>query len=329
MQPLDPSDIEEDDVGEGDDVIRAAGALLWRDCPEGPEVALIHRPKYDDWSFPKGKLKHGEHILRAAVREVEEETGVVPRLGRRLPTSSYPKDGKTKRVDYWTARAALAGPFEPNDEVDRLEWLPIVDAYERLSYSHDVDLLREFEAGPPDTWPLVILRHGSAGEKREWKGPDELRPLDERGRAEASLLAGLLRSYGQARPISSATARCLETLLPYVRREGAKVVTEEAFTVGATSAEQACERLLELVADGAPAIVCTHGEVVSDLITGLCKRLGEKVPDDPSLRKGSFWVAHIASDSAGEPTIAALERHAPTAGRAGDGVPRRALSPRP
>ncbi|MFG1997837.1 NUDIX domain-containing protein [Spirillospora sp. NPDC048911] len=294
-----------------DDVIRAAGAVVWREGPDGPEVALVHRPKYDDWSFPKGKLKGGEHVLRAAVREVEEETGVVPRLGRRLPTSSYPKDGKTKRVDYWAARAAASSAFVPNGETDRLEWLPIADAYERLSYSHDVDLLREFEAGPPDTWPLVILRHGSAGEKREWEGPDELRPLDELGRAEASLLAGLLRSYGPARPISSATARCLETLLPYVRREAVRIVTDDAFTVGATSAGEACDRLFELVTDGAPVIVSTHGEVVSDLVTGLCKRLGEKVPDDPSLRKGSFWVAHI---TAGEPGIAALERHAPTAG---------------
>ncbi|KAB2348421.1 NUDIX hydrolase [Actinomadura rudentiformis] len=331
MRHPDPPDSEKDDVRKGEDVIRAAGAVLWRDGPDGTEVALIHRPKYDDWSFPKGKLKNGEHALRAAVREVEEETGVVPRLGRRLPTSSYPKDGKTKRVDYWTARAASPtsptsptsadadAPFTPNDEVDRLEWLPIADAYERLSYSHDVDLLREFEAGPPDTWPLVILRHGSAGEKREWRGPDELRPLDERGRAEASLLAGLLRSFGQARLISSATARCLETLLPYARKDAVKVVTDEAFTVGATGAEQACDRLFELVDDGAPAIVCTHGEVVSDLVTGLCKRLGEKVPEDPSLRKGSFWVAHITTDGAGGPSIAALERHTPTAGRTGDG----------
>ncbi|GAA2620783.1 NUDIX domain-containing protein [Actinomadura fulvescens] len=313
MRRHDPQGSGRDGDRVGDDVIRAAGAVLWRNGADGPDVALIHRPKYDDWSFPKGKLKSGEHVLRAAVREVEEETGLVPRLGRRLPTSSYPKDGRTKRVDYWVARAASAAPFTPNDEVDRLEWLPVADAYERLSYSHDVDLLREFEAGPADTWPLVILRHGSAGEKREWEGPDELRPLDGRGRAEASLLAGLLRSYGPSRPISSATARCLETLLPYVRRQGVEVVTEEAFTVGATDAERACERLFRLVDGGTAAIVCTHGEVVSDLVTGLCKRLGEKVPDDPGLRKGSFWVAHLGPDGGGEPAIAALERHAPAA----------------
>ncbi|MEU5876099.1 NUDIX domain-containing protein [Spirillospora sp. NPDC047279] len=306
-------DLDDVAAAGGDDVIRAAGAVLWREGPDGPEVALIHRPKYDDWSFPKGKLKPGEHVLRAAAREVEEETGVVPRLGRRLPTSSYPKDGRTKRVDYWVAEAEAAIPFEPNDEVDRLEWVPVTEAYDRLSYSHDVDLLREFEAGPARTWPLIILRHGSAGEKRGWEGPDELRPLDERGRSEATLLAGLLRSFGPARPISSATARCLETLLPYARRERVDLVTHHAVTIGSTDAEQACDLLFRLVADGEPVIVCTHGEIVSDLVSGLCKRLGEKAPEDPSLRKGSFWVAHIAREGAESPSIVALERHAPTA----------------
>ncbi|MFC5754570.1 NUDIX hydrolase [Actinomadura rugatobispora] len=299
--------------GAQDDLIRAAGAVLWRDGPEPgeAEVALIHRPRYDDWSFPKGKLKNGEHVLRAVVREVEEETGIVPRLGRRLPSSTYPKDDRTKRVDYWTARGlgASDGHAVPNDEVDRIAWLPVREAEARLSYSHDVDLLREFAAGPPHTWPLVILRHGSAGEKTRWHEPDELRPLDARGRAEAQRLAGLLTAYGPARPISSATARCTETVLPYSRRTGAPAVTDTAFTIGETDTERACERLLELADDGVPVIVCTHGEIVADLITGLCRTLGEKVPDEPSLRKGSFWVAHLAGGDDGAPAISALERH--------------------
>ncbi|GAA2397784.1 NUDIX hydrolase [Actinomadura vinacea] len=298
-----------------DEPIRAAGAVLWRDGPEGadgPEVALIHRPKYDDWSFPKGKLKDGEHMLRAVVREVEEETGIVPRLGRRLPSVTYPVDERMKRVDYWAARAlgpSGEGHAVPNAEVDRLEWLAVPEAERRLSHSHDVDLLREFRAGPPHTWPLAILRHGSAGEKDEWNDPDELRPLDDRGRAEAVRLAALLGAYGPARPISSATARCVETVLPYARETGADVATDPAFTIGRTDTERACARLLALADAGVPAIVCTHGEIVSELISGLCRRLGEKVPDEPSLRKGSFWVAHLAGGDDGEPAIAVLERH--------------------
>ena len=299
--------------GGGDDLIRAAGAVLWRDGPGGgeAEVALVHRPRYDDWSFPKGKLTSGEHVLRAVMREVEEETGIVPRLGRRLPSSTYPKGERLKRVDYWAARGLAPSDVHavPNDEVDRLEWLPVSEAEQRLTYTHDVDLLREFAAGPPHTWPLVILRHASAGEKARWHEPDELRPLDARGRAEAQRLAGLLDAYGPARPISSATARCVETVLPYARRTGAAAVTDPAFTIGETDADRACERLLDLADGGVPAIVCTHGEIVADLVTGLCRALGEKVPDEPSLRKGSFWVAHLAGSGSGAPTITALERH--------------------
>ncbi|NVI88439.1 NUDIX hydrolase [Actinomadura sp. BRA 177] len=281
------------------EIIRAAGAVLWRD---GPEFALIHRPRYDDWSFPKGKVDPGEHVLRAAVREIEEETGIVARLGRRLPTSTYPIGERTKQVDYWTARPVASSAFTPNSEVDELVWLPTAEAEARLSYRHDVDLLHEFLRGPSRTSPLVILRHASAGEKHEWREADALRPLDAPGRREAAALAGLLHAYGPLRVISSATARCLETVLPYARLARTSIVTDAAFTVGDTGPEQAVERLLSLT--GAPTVVCTHGEIVSELVTGLCKELGEKAPDDPSLHKAEFWAAHLADDS-----MAALERH--------------------
>ncbi|WP_433466011.1 NUDIX hydrolase [Spirillospora sp. CA-128828] len=281
--------------------IRAAGALLWRD---GPEFALIHRPRYDDWSFPKGKIDRGEHVLRAAVREIEEETGIVPRLGRRLPASTYPVREGTKHVDYWAARPAAESAFRPNDEVDELVWLPAEEAEARLSYGHDIELLHEFLGGPAATSPLVILRHATAGEKQTWRDADELRPLDDPGRAEAADLAVLLHSYGPMRVVSSATARCLETVLPYARLVRASARTEALFTVGDTDPEPALEKLLSMV--GVPTVVCTHGEVVSELITGLCRELGEKVPDDPSLRKGEFWTAHLTDGS-----MAALERHSP------------------
>lgn len=285
------------------DLIRAAGAVVWR--PGGPEIALVHRPKYDDWSFPKGKLDKGEHVLRAVIREVEEETGIRARLGRRLPTTTYLKDGRPKRVDYWAATVVEEpAAFEPNDEVDEVRWLVPAEAERLLSYDRDVDLLHEFASGPRFTRPVVILRHACAGEKRYWHDLDALRPLDARGRPEAVELAALLAAYGPFRLVSSATARCVETVIPYAQKAGLGITTEPAFTVGETSVERARERLAELVEDGDPVIVCTHGEIVADLVTELCNRLGEKAPDDPTLRKGSFWVAHLADDE-----IAALERH--------------------
>lgn len=288
-----------------DPVIHAAGVILWRD---GPEVALIHRPRYDDWSFPKGKVDKGEHVLRTAVRETEEETGIVPRLGRRLPTITYPIGERTKQIDYWAARPAAESGFTPNDEVDRLVWLPAEEAEDRLSYRHDVDLLSEFLHGPLDTWPLVILRHASAGEKRLWRDLDELRPLDERGRAEAAELPGLLHAFGPARLISSPTARCLETVLPYARLLRSPVVTDAAFAIGETGADRVLERVLDLIGEGVPTVLSTHREVVTGLVTGLCGRLGEKVPEERALRKAEFWVAHMSPSA---PAITALERHAP------------------
>ena len=105
--------------------IRAAGALLRRAAAGGDELALIHRTKYGDWTFPKGKLEPGEHVLEAAVREVAEETGVRVVLGRRLSQASYDINGRPKLVDYWAARPApgASTTFVPNAEVDELEWV--------------------------------------------------------------------------------------------------------------------------------------------------------------------------------------------------------------
>ncbi|WP_282696838.1 NUDIX hydrolase [Streptomyces sp. CC208A] len=122
--------------------VRAAGCVLWRPAPSGRgiEIALVHRPKYDDWSHPKGKRKPGESAGECAVREVLEETGQSCALGVRLPTVRYPVAGRPKEVVYWAARA-LGGSFVPGREVDRLCWLPPEAARARLSQARDRELL--------------------------------------------------------------------------------------------------------------------------------------------------------------------------------------------
>ena len=128
-------------------VIRAAGCVLWRRSPRGggPEIALVHRPRYDDWSHPKGKLKRGEEPLRGAVREVLEETGVACVPGAALPTVRYLAKGRPKEVRYWVAEAAgTDGGFVPNDEVDRLVWLPPDEARAWLTHDHDRALVDAF-----------------------------------------------------------------------------------------------------------------------------------------------------------------------------------------
>jgi 8-oxo-dGTP diphosphatase len=292
-------------MADAPDPIRAAGAILWRPGTDGPEVALVHRPKYDDWSFPKGKTKVGEHVLRAAVREVWEESGVWPILGRRLPAREYEKERRLKRVDYWAA-TGNDGEFEPNEEIDQLEWLPLPEAEERLSYEHDADLLREFATGPNRTTPYIVLRHTSAGDKHEWPDDDLLRPLDSRGRAEAADLAEALAGYGTARVFTSATARCMETVLPYAARMGAEIRTDWAFSMGTSmsASKEAGGRFVQLLGDGVPTLVCTHGELVPDIIGRACEALGATPPQDAKLPKGGFWVLHTAGG-----TLVSIERH--------------------
>jgi 8-oxo-dGTP diphosphatase len=123
--------------------VRASGGVVWRRANGGLEVAVVHRPKYDDWSFPKGKLVPGETWEEAALREVEEEVGLRCRLGHELPPTSYrdPK-GRAKVVRYWMMEP-LDGEFAPSHEVDEMRWLPAREARDVLSYEHDRELLRK------------------------------------------------------------------------------------------------------------------------------------------------------------------------------------------
>ncbi|MFC7326546.1 NUDIX hydrolase [Marinactinospora rubrisoli] len=294
---------------------RAAGAVLWRPSGAGPEVLLVHRPGRDDWTLPKGKLRNEEHPLTAAVREVAEETGLRPVLGRRLPGRRYVKDGWPKEVAWWAA--AVSGPsgVPLSDEVDRREWLPLAAARRRLSYGHDVRTLDDFAAGPAETVPVVLLRHASAGGKDGWNGDDLLRPLDEAGRADAARLAEALAGYGIGQVVSSATARCVETVLPYAVRTSARVHTEQALTagagphVGSFDREGARAVVAALVAERRPVLVCTHGELVGDLMREALARLSAAaVPQPLALAKGAFWTLHLAADGRG---LAAVERHGP------------------
>ena len=124
--------------------VKAAGGVVWRPAGDTIAIAVAHRPRYDDWSLPKGKLDEGESWEDAAVREVEEETGIRCRLGDELEPVSYEdRKGRAKVVRYWLMEPEDDIAFTPNDEVDELRWLAPPEAAGALTYPHDAELVRE------------------------------------------------------------------------------------------------------------------------------------------------------------------------------------------
>ena len=302
--------------------IRAAGAVAWRPGPDGgPEMLLVHRKKYDDWSLPKGKQEPGEPLALTAAREVFEEGGARLILGRRLAPVRYEVDGRPKRVWYWAAKTAgTDGGVVPNAEVDQVAWLPFPQALRRASYGHDVGVLEDFATRPAGTVPLILLRHASAMPKSIWNADDAARPLDDSGRAEAGTLARLLACFApSARVISSAAARCLETVRPYADLTGAELWAEPALHVQSSRIDEAGSAALisGAVAAGEPAVFCAHRENMPSLQAAAVAALG--VPDgqgspdasgspgdpgspgipglpadwDTPLPTAGFWVLHL------------------------------------
>lgn len=281
--------------------VLAAGAVLWR--PNGdssaPEVAVIHRPRYDDWSLPKGKVDPGETEPVTAVREVHEETGHSSVLGRRLASVSYPVDQGVKKVRYWAARAG-DGAFSPNEEVDEMVWLPVREAMARLEYPYDREVLRRFADAPADTQTVLVVRHATAGSKSRYRGDDRLRPLDKHGRAQAESLVGQLLAFGADRLYSADRIRCEQTIEPLAQELGETVHPEPALTEEAYAADKkaARRRVLEIAAkseaSGHTPVICSQGKVIPDLIQWWCDRDGVR-PDKSRNRKGSTWVLSLAA----------------------------------
>ncbi|MBO0826681.1 MAG: NUDIX hydrolase [Streptosporangiales bacterium] len=293
-------------------VVEAAGGVVWRGSHDDVEIALVHRPAYDDWSIPKGKLHRGEHPLVGAVREVTEETGYEVRLGPPLGETAYElPNGRGKRVRYWSMRASGDGGTLPADgEVDELRWLPPGDALTYLQPRREQPVLRAFveagRAGTLVTRPLVLVRHASAGERSSWRGDDSDRPLDELGRAQAGALAAVLRGYGATRVVSADVVRCTQTVAPFAAASGLTVETEPLFSEAGSAADPdaAVERLLGLARGRDAVVVCTQRKALPPLLRALSEVFGADVTR-VVLDKGAFCVLHLG----GEPVRAlAAER---------------------
>lgn len=297
--------------------IVAAGGLVWRTEPDQRLVCLVHRPRYDDWSLPKGSVKRGEHPLTAAVREVAEETGLrgVPQLP--LPATRYAVGGIPKVVEYWAMRSpGGAPPFQPNSEVDRVAWLPVPEAVRRVRYPHDAALLREWDALPPVTGVGLLVRHAEAGERGSWPGPDQDRPLSSAGEADAVALCRLLALFAPTRLVSAAPRRCQQTLAPLAADQHLPVEVDPVFDEDSADPDAATDRVSRLARAGGATVVCTQGAVLpavlanlaGDLLFAATDRGGEetggryhRLATSPTTRryrpptgKGDGWLLSLA-----------------------------------
>ncbi|WP_328397695.1 NUDIX hydrolase [Nocardia sp. NBC_00416] len=281
--------------------IHAAGTVLWRHAPGSVgsvEIAVIRRPKYQDWSLAKGKLDPGETPVLAAARETQEETGLRPRLGRYLGKVTYPITGhrKMKRVDYWAAQV-VDGEFSANSEVDELVWCPLSTVMSELSYPMDRQIVRAFTKLPADTHTLLVVRHAKAGRRDRFKGPDEQRPLESAGHRQALALVPNLLAFGAQEVYSAEPVRCVQTVAPLAEELGGEVEIEPLLgDIGyAADPEKARDRIRSLASARAVRVLCSQGDTIPDLVRWWADRDGMRL-SPARTRKGSVWVLSFAGD---------------------------------
>jgi 8-oxo-(d)GTP phosphatase len=267
--------------------IAAAGVVVSR---KG-EVLLVHRPKYDDWSFPKGKVDPGEHVTTAAVREVAEETGLDIRLGPPLSTQRYTvRNGeeRTKLVSYWTGRV-IGGDdvatYQPNAEIDAVEWVSLDKAPDWLTYDRDRETLAERALLGRRSEPLIVLRHGKARSRKSWTKDDRERPLGKVGLLQADEVVPILGAYGIRRILSSSSRRCWTTLSPFADVSDIDLEVTRDLSEEDATARSVARHVHRLLIKAQPTVLCTHRPVLPHVYEAL------GVPD-PKLRPGAMLVVH-------------------------------------
>lgn len=244
---------------------------MWRRSGDHTELLVVHRPKYDDWTFPKGKVDRGERLPVAATREILEETTVPVRLGMPLSTVRYPLTKPrpaTKQVTYWIGRPLDEGEItlEPNREIDAARWVRLDETGRLLTYDHDRGLLDRFvrlhEHNAHKTRPLVLLRHATARSRTRWKGDDRRRTLTAKGLREAHRLVPLLGSYGITDVVSSDSARCVQSIEPYADHLDGDIVLDPRLAEERANRKRVTKSLRDLCATKRSTVLCTHRPVL-------------------------------------------------------------------
>lgn len=295
-----------DDAGASVPVsVIAAGALCWRTRKGELEVLIIHRPRYQDWSWPKGKLDDGETVPEAAVREVREEVGLRIKLGIPLPAIVYPVNTGLKRVHYWASHVDKDEPEPDGKEVDRTKWVSAAEAETLLSNPSDVEPLRALaaahEADDLATWPIILLRHAKAKPRSSWTLAEGDRTLVASGQRQAKAVARLLKAWSPKRALTSPWVRCVQTLKPYVKEVAPKVKQIEALT---EAAHKRHPKKAAAIADNVfdkrkPVIICTHRPVLPTLLKSFMPHMSEErarlLPtSDPYLSPGEIIILQVS-----------------------------------
>jgi len=302
--------------------IFAAGAVCWREVGKDIMVAMIYRGRYKDWSFPKGKVDPGETLAEAAVREIKEETGLKVKLGVPLSTVSYPIDkGRTKVVHYWAAKvtdkAVANSKFKPDEEVSEVVWVKADQAFAKLSYKHDQELLQEVldlrKNGMLKTKPLIIIRHAHATPRTDYVGEDGKRPLLPEGKKQAKELVRLLSAYGPRRVFTSPWRRCKDTITPYAKAHRYKIIDRgELSEMGnAKGPARTAKVAKKLFADARSSVLCTHRPTlptITKVLAGYAEpKLAKLILEAKALKPGDFIVLHLTT-AGKKPRLVAVEQ---------------------
>jgi 8-oxo-(d)GTP phosphatase len=308
-----------------DGAVLAAGAVCWRMVGDELRVLVVHRPRYDDLTLPKGKVDPGETLPQTAIREVREETGLSIALGVPLSQTRYLiANGREKVVYYWAAEVTdavvKASRFHPNSEVDAVHWMPLAKAKVALSYAHDSALLGEFErahaSAGGSTFGIIVLRHAKALGRGDWHGADSDRPLAPRGVHQAERIVPTLSAWRPRRVVSSPAVRCAATVAPFARARDRKVryepgISQDAWDDGLADVARVIAKRVE---SRKTAIVCSHRPVLPDILRELAYAAGEqqsdRIRDAAALEPAAFSIVHLSAEhpSAG---VLAIETHNP------------------
>jgi len=273
--------------------IIAAGGVIWRHNIDGDvEILLVHRPRYDDWTLPKGKLEDGEALIACAYRELLEETGLSVKLGPYIGSVEYFVPDGLKQVAYWSA--SLIGDnsaFHPNDEVDVVQWLTIDAAIDRATRDSDRTIIERFRNTPYDTSALIMLRHAKALERTEWQGEDEDRPLQIIGQLQAKRMLSIYQVYGIEEIHTSDAVRCLDTVAQMAKSLQITPIITSAVSeyTYKKNREKAIDYAKELIKSNQQIILCSHNPVLPRMMEKLTKKIDFDYPDN-KLLPGEAWV---------------------------------------